>query len=179
LVLNQEGLSDLYRLVTLSHTQRLFRVPSIFRSDLTKYRTNLLLGAAGSKEGEMFNLFASFNSKEKIAEKIAFYDYVEVNNPQTFCYLWLNGKIREEELKEISKEMIKLAEFLKIPTIASHNVHYCEKEEKIFKEIIVASEGMNNSKHYLYHEAVGEKNKDRFLNLPSQHLLTSEEMINN
>ena len=84
---NQEGLNNLYRLITLSHTERLFKVPSVFRSDLVKYRSGLLLGASGGREGETFSLFSSFNSEEKKRERIRFYDYVEVNSPESFRYL--------------------------------------------------------------------------------------------
>src|SRR4051794_8799892 len=75
--------------------------------------------------------------------------------------------------------IIRTAEKLSIPVIASHNVHYCQKKEKILKEIIVANEGMGGSRHYLYSEATFEEKEDRFANLPSQHLLSLEEMLNN
>jgi DNA polymerase-3 subunit alpha (Gram-positive type) len=47
---SQEGLHNLYRLITLSHTTGLFKKPSVFRSDLVKYRRGLLIGAAGGRE---------------------------------------------------------------------------------------------------------------------------------
>jgi DNA polymerase-3 subunit alpha (Gram-positive type) len=84
---SQEGLHNLYRLITLSHTTGLFKKPSVFRSDLVKYRRGLLIGAAGGREGEIFSLFSSANSEEKKKKKLRFYDYVEVNSPQTFRHL--------------------------------------------------------------------------------------------
>ena len=84
---SQEGLYNLYRLITLSHTERLFKKPSVFRSDLVKYRRGLLIGAAGGREGETFNLFSSFNFEEERKSKLRFYDYIEVNSPQTFRHL--------------------------------------------------------------------------------------------
>ncbi|CAG8766055.1 24855_t:CDS:2, partial [Racocetra persica] len=161
LAASQEGLHNLYRLITLSHTERLFKKPSIFRSDLAKYRTGLLVGAAGGREGETFALFSSFNFAAKKREKLLFYDYVEVNNLQTFRYLWLNGQISEVELKEMTKKIISTAEELKIPVVASHHVYYCQNKERLLKEIIVANEGMNGSRHYLYNQATLEgKQKD-------------------
>ncbi|MCE8159113.1 MAG: PHP domain-containing protein [Candidatus Moeniiplasma glomeromycotorum] len=177
LVRNQAGLSDLYRLITLSHTQRLFKVPCVLRSDLVKYRKELLIGAAGGREGEIFTLFSAFNSPAKRKIQMRFYDYIEINSPQTFCYLWLSGKIRQTELQNMLSQIIRTAEELNLPLVASHNVHYCQKKEKLLKEIIVANEGMNGTKHYLYHEATGEGKKESFANLPTQHLLNLEEMI--
>src|SRR3954468_5724854 len=75
------------------------------------------------------------------------------------------------------RQIISTAEELNLPVIAAHNVHYCQKKEKLLKEIIVANEGMNGTKHYLYHEATGEGKKDSFGNLPAQHLLNLEEML--
>jgi DNA polymerase III alpha subunit (gram-positive type) len=56
----------------------------------------------------------------------------------------------EADLKDLARRIIKTAEGINLPVIVSHNVHYCEKRERILKEIIVANEGMNNTKHYLY-----------------------------
>lgn len=179
LVCNQAGLNNLYQLVTLSHTKRLFRTPCVFRSDLIKYRSGLLIGAAGGREGEMFSLFSSFTSENKKREKMAFYDYIEINSPKTFRYLWLNGKIEEKELKEILRKIFSKAEEMNIPIISSHNVHHCESKEKILKEIIIANEGMNGIRHQLYSEATLEGKEDRFSYLPSQHLLGLEEIIDN
>ena len=177
LVRNQTGLADLYRLITLSHTQRLFKVPCVLRSDLVKHRQNFLIGAAGGREGEIFSLFSAFNSVEKRKTKMRFYDYIEVNSPQTFCHLWLSGKISQNELQNMFSQIISAAKELNIPVIASHNVHYCQKKERLLKEIIIANEGMNGTKHYLYEEATGEGKKDSFANLPDQHLLNLEEII--
>ena len=77
------------------------------------------------------------------------------------------------------RKIIKTAEELKIPTIASHNVYYCKSKERVLKEIIVANEGMNGSRHYFYNQATLEDKEDRFANLPPQHLLNLEEMISN
>jgi len=51
---NQTGLHNLYRLITLSHTKRLFRKPCVFRSDVKEHREGLLVGTAGGQEGEIF-----------------------------------------------------------------------------------------------------------------------------
>jgi DNA polymerase-3 subunit alpha (Gram-positive type) len=91
----------------------------------------------------------------------------------------LNGQIGEKELKNLTWQIIKAAEELKIPAVASHNVYYCERREKLLKEIIVANEGMNGSRHYLYNQATLEEKEDRFSHLPPQHLLNLEEMIDN
>src|SRR3954468_20270945 len=76
-------------------------------------------------------------------------------------------------------KIISKAEELNIPAIAAHNVYYCESKEKVLKEIIVANEGMNGVRHYLYSEATLETKEDRFAFLPPQHLPNLAEIINN
>jgi DNA polymerase-3 subunit alpha (Gram-positive type) len=177
LAANQGGLNNLYRLITSSHTKRLFKKPTVFRSDLTKYRQGLLIGGSGNREGEIFSLFSSFNFDETKKSKMKFYDYIEINSPQTFRNLWLNGQVREQELKEMTKKIIEMSERLGIPAVPSHNVYYCENKERLLKEIIVANEGMNGSRHYLYNQATLDDKEDRFFFLPPQHLLNLKEMI--
>src|SRR5436189_5730026 len=79
----------------------------------------------------------------------------------------------------MTKKSIRTAEELKIPAVASHHVYYCTSQERLLKEIIVANEGMNNSRHYLYNQATLDGKEDRFAYLPPQHLLNLEEMIDN
>ena len=78
----------------------------------------------------------------------------------------------------MTKKIVRTVEELKIPAVASHHVYYCHNKERLLKEIIVANEGMNGSRHYLYNQATLDDKEDRFTHLPPQHLLNLEEMIN-
>ena len=73
--------------------------------------------------------------------------------------------------------IIQIAQSLNVPVVANHDVHYCQPEQKIIKQIIVANEGMNGSRHPLYNEATLDGKEDRFANLPNQHLRNREEII--
>jgi len=83
----------------------------------------------------------------------------------------------EAELKQMIANIIKTANILNVPAIVSHNVHYCQPEQKIIKQIVVANEGMNGTKHFLYNEVTLDGKEDRFANLPDQHLRYQEEII--
>ncbi|CAG8621702.1 2543_t:CDS:2 [Ambispora gerdemannii] len=92
------------------------------------------------------------------------------------------GKITQthralDDSKLLAELLGKTAQELNIPTIAAHNVHYCENKEKLLKEIIVANEGINGSRHPLYSVATLEAKEDRFAHLPPQHLLNLEEIL--
>src|SRR5215213_2407755 len=83
----------------------------------------------------------------------------------------------EAELKKMTVNIIQTAKSLNVLAIANHNVHYCQPEQKIIKQIVVANEGMNGARHSLYNEATLDGKEDRFANLPDQHLRTKEEII--
>jgi len=83
----------------------------------------------------------------------------------------------EAELKQMIVNIIQTVNALNIPAVASHNVHYCQPEQKIIKQIVVANEGMNGARHPLYNEATLDGKEDRFANLPDQHLRRKEEII--
>lgn len=178
LVKNEEGLYNLYRLITISHTEKFFKNPCVSKEDIEKHRNGLLIGASSNRQGELFSYFSSFNPKKEIEEKIiSFYDYIEIGSPYSLSYLWESGQLRKEEIEKIWINIILLAKKKEKPFIANHNIHYCKKKDRILKNIIIANEAINNSRHYLYKEATGEEKEDCFDNLPYQHLLTKEEMI--
>jgi len=85
--------------------------------------------------------------------------------------------MKEAELKQMFSNIIKNAKSLNVPAVVSHNVHYCQPEQKIIKQIVVVNEGMNGSRHSLYNEATLDGKEDRFANLPDQHLRCREEII--
>ena len=45
LAVDNDGLKNLFKLVSIAHTETFYRVPSIRRSDLTKLREGLIVGS--------------------------------------------------------------------------------------------------------------------------------------
>ncbi|WNE41953.1 MAG: DNA polymerase III PolC-type [Mycoplasmataceae bacterium] len=176
---NKKGLSDLYKLVKISHVDNFFKLPLLFRSDVERYRENLLIGATGDFEGEIFSLFNTFNLGLKVEEKMKFYDYLEVRGLDCFSHFLATQRIDEDELKSVLFSIIKAAKKIGIKVVATNNVHYCTKNQKKLKEIIVANEGMNGSRHSLYYYATSEFLEDGFDHLPEQHLRSKDEIIDN
>ena len=94
LAATNDGLKNLFKLVSIAHTQTFYRVPRIRRSDLMKLREGLIIGS-GCSNGELFETMMNKSPEE--AEKVAeFYDYIEVHPKSVYSQLIDGGIIHDE-----------------------------------------------------------------------------------
>ncbi|WP_281503680.1 PolC-type DNA polymerase III [Ectobacillus sp. JY-23] len=162
LATSDEGLKNLYRLVSLSHVQYHYRVPRIPRSVLKKYRSGILVGTACDK-GEVFEAMMQ-KGPEEAEELIQFYDYIEVMPPSVLKHLIELELVQNEgQLKTILTNLVNLGKTLEKPVVATGNVHYLDPEDAIYRKILISSQGGANplNRH----------------NLPSVHFRTTDEML--
>ncbi|WP_042144767.1 PolC-type DNA polymerase III [Paucisalibacillus sp. EB02] len=138
----QEGLKNLYKLISFAHIDYFYRVPRIPRSVLQKYRTGLLLGTACDK-GEVFETMMQKSADE--AEKVAeFYDYIEVQPPSNYSHLIEKDLVQNEaQILDIITKLVELGERIDKKVIASGNVHYIDDHEKMYRQILIASQAGN------------------------------------
>ncbi|MFY4773921.1 PolC-type DNA polymerase III [Metabacillus sp. RGM 3146] len=138
-----EGLKNLFKLISLSHIDYFYRVPRIPRSVLKKYRSGLLIGS-GCEKGEVFEGMMQ-KSPEETEEIAGFYDYIEVHPPVVYKHLIDQEYIKDETaLKEIISNLVKVGDKLGIPVAATGNVHYLNPDDKIYRKILVSSQGGAN-----------------------------------
>ena len=141
LVQNETGLKNLYKLVSFSHTDYFYRVPRIPRSLLEKHREGLLVGSA-CEQGEVFETVMQKPLDE--AEKIAsFYDYLEVQPPANYRNLLGDLIANESQILDIISNIVELGKRLNKPVVATGNVHYIDDHEKLYREILIASQKGN------------------------------------
>ena len=94
LAVDNDGLKNLFKLVSIAHTQTFYRVPRIRRSDLQKLRQGLIVGS-GCSNGELFEVMMNKTPEE--AEKVArFYDYIEVHPKPVYSPLIDGGVVHDE-----------------------------------------------------------------------------------
>ena len=186
---NQEGLKDLYKIISTSHIDNLavfgkantksgeeseyIAEPRIFKENLNKYRKNLLIGSA-CYNGEVFET-ASTLSKEKLAEVISFYDYIEVQPLENYRFLYEDKKsFTKERLQSYLKDIIDEALKQNKIVVATGDIHYVKKEQKLLREIYVNAPGLGGSRHplYLFKEEARSKQ-----NIPDQHFFNTKEML--
>ncbi|MBT2755978.1 PolC-type DNA polymerase III [Mesobacillus foraminis] len=159
---NETGLKNLFKLVSISHIDYFYRVPRIPRSILEKHREGLLIGS-GCDKGEVFETMMQ-KSMEEAEEAASFYDYLEVMPKQVYAHLIELELVRDERsLEHIITNIVKLGEKLDLPVVATGNVHYLNENDKIYRKILVNSQGGANP-----------LNRHR---LPDVHFRTTNEML--
>ncbi|KAA9025842.1 PolC-type DNA polymerase III [Niallia endozanthoxylica] len=159
---NDIGLKNLFKLVSVSHINYFYRVPRIPRSQLEKFREGIIVGSACDK-GEVFEGMMQKGPEE--VEKIAeFYDYLEVHPKEVYKHLIELELIRDDKaLEEIIRNIVMLGEKLNIPVVATGNVHYLNPNDKIYRKILISSQGGANP-----------LNRHK---LPDVHFRTTNEML--
>lgn len=138
----QEGLKNLYKLVSHAHIDYFYRVPRIPRSLLQKLRSGILVGTACDK-GEVFETMMQKSAEE--AEKIAeFYDYIEVQPPANYAHLIEKDLVQNEaQILDIINKLVDLGQRLNKPVIATGNTHYIDEHDKLYRQILIASQAGN------------------------------------
>ena len=159
----QAGLKNLFKLASESMVNYFYRVPRIPRSLLQKYREGLLVGSACA-EGEVFTAMMQ-KGYQDAKEKAAFYDYLEVQPKALYQPLIEQELVRDEHnLEEIIANMVELGHELGKPVVATGDVHFMNKEDSIYREVLINSQG-------------GANPLNRLRQLPDAHFRTTDEML--
>ncbi|GAA0298492.1 DNA polymerase-3 subunit alpha (Gram-positive type) [Gracilibacillus halotolerans] len=142
LAVNDIGIKNIYKLISMSHIDYFYRVPRVPRSKLKQYREGILVGTACDK-GEVFETMMQ-KSKEQAEEKARFYDYIEVQPPENYVHLMDRELVQNEaQLYEIIRNLVELADKLGKPCVATGNVHHLERTDIIYRKILINSQNAN------------------------------------
>ena len=169
IALNQVGLKNLFKIISLANTTYLYKTPRILRSKLNELREGLLIGS-GCYESEVFTEARS-KEGEELTNVISFYDYVEVQPPEVYDHLLQMGDFKDDiELKNHLTKIINATTDAGKIIVATGDVHHFERGDKIYREIIVNQKVPGGGRHPLA--------KKDITSIPSQHFRTTEEMLN-
>jgi DNA polymerase-3 subunit alpha (Gram-positive type) len=134
--LNAVGKKNLFKLISLSHTEYFHRVACIPKSKLIEHREGLLI-VSGCEKGELFETVLN-KSMEEAEEIAAFYDVLEIQPLDFYMHLLDKGLVASRSaLEEALRRIVRLGEKLVKPVIATGNVHYLQPREKIFRDITI------------------------------------------
>ncbi|MCR5787625.1 MAG: PolC-type DNA polymerase III [Bacilli bacterium] len=168
IALNRNGLKNLFKIISLANTKYFYKTPRIPRSVLNELRDGLVIGS-GCYESEVFIEARSKDSSD-LANIINFYDYVEVQPPEVYNHLIQTSDFKDEyELENHIRKIINETKKNGKLIVATGDVHHFDREDKIYREIIINQKVPGGGRHPLA--------KKDIVNIPSQHFRTTEEML--
>ena len=134
--LNATGKKNLFKLISLSHTDYFHKVPCIPKSKLEELREGLLV-MSGCEKGEFFETV--LNKSQEEAEEVAlFYDVLEIQPLDFYMHLVDKGLVSSRaELEEALRKICRIGEKLGKPVVATGNVHYLRPHEKLFRDVTI------------------------------------------
>lgn len=172
---NYDGLHDLYRLVSMSNIEYLAKLPKIPRRELNTYRKNLLFGSA-CLNGEVFEI-AQNKNEDALRKAISFYDYIEIQPLPNYVYLVNKGSFESiDEVQRTIIDIVKVSDEQKKLVCATGDVHYCRKEDKIFRDVFISAKGLGGEYHPLNLNPYDKADIGHFDN-PDQHFRSTKEML--
>ena len=168
LVQNKTGLKNLFKIISYANTTYLYKTPRILRSKIEELRDGLLIGS-GCYESEVF-IEARNKGDDELRSLIDFYDYVEVQPKDCYTHLIDQGDfLNEYELEENIKKIIECTKDQGKIIVATGDVHYLNKEDKIYREIIINQRVPGGGRHPL--------SRTNITHIPENHFRTTNEML--
>ena len=146
LVRTQEGMKNLYKLVSISHLQYFYKRPRLPKSVLARYREGLIIGSA-CEAGEVYRAIERGDSPEELEELASFYDYLEIQPRINNRFLVEKGVYTEEQLLENNRKIVELGEKLGKPVVATTDAHYSEPDAAIYRNILLYGMGFKDAEN--------------------------------
>jgi len=133
---NELGKKNLYKLISLSHTEYFHRVACIPKSKLVELREGLII-LSGCEKGEFFE--AVLNKSVEEAESVAeFYDVLEIQPVSYNQHLVDKGFVASRvELEDAVKRICQIGYKLGKKVVATGNVHYLNPKDKLCRDITI------------------------------------------
>ncbi|MBB3152070.1 DNA polymerase-3 subunit alpha (Gram-positive type) [Paenibacillus endophyticus] len=134
--LNAVGKKNLFKLISLSHTEHFKRVATIPKTKLTEHREGLLV-ISGCEKGEFFETVLN-KSYEEALEVARFYDVLEIQPIDFYMHLVEKGLVGSRaEIEQAHRRVCQIGDELSKPVIATGNVHYLNPRDKMYRDITI------------------------------------------
>lgn len=160
------GLRNMYKMLSDALTVHCFGEGRLLKSVLETYRLDNLV-TSGDYAGDVFEN-ALNRSTEDLRKAISYVDVVEVQPPSSYLHLSSEYKDGDDRIKETIKKIIQVAKEEGKMVVATSACHYINKEDKKYRDILIASPQIGGGQHDLA----------RYKVAPDAHLRTTNEMLN-
>ena len=158
-----KGLKNLFKIISYANTGYLLKYARIPRKIILENSEDLLIGSS-CENGEIFDI-ALTRSDEDLVKAMEFYDYIEVQPPTNYLYMLRNHDINSiEDIYEVIKKIIRCGKKANKLVVATGDVHNINKEDLIYREIIVNQSSPSKGRHplarYLNRKSINPNNEE-------------------
>lgn len=142
LATNYVGLKNLYKLISISHLDYIYKGrPMLLKSIYKQYSEGLILGSA-CEAGELYQAIELGKDDDEIEAIARDYDYLEIQPTGNNMFLVRNGVVPNvEALQDINRKIVELGEKLDKLVVATCDVHFMDPEDEIYRRILEAGQG--------------------------------------
>lgn len=144
------GRKNLYELISASNVKYFKSRPLIPKSMLAKKREGIIVGSA-CEQGEVYQAILNKADDDELLKIADFYDYLEIQPNGNNAFMIRSAKElhqdvhSDDDLIEINKKIIALADELEKPVVATGDVHFLDEKDAKFRAIIMASKGFDDA----------------------------------
>ncbi|MCS7183876.1 MAG: DNA polymerase III subunit alpha [Patescibacteria group bacterium] len=130
---NFQGYKNLMKLTTIANLEGFYYKPRIDKEILKKYNEGLII-LSGCLNGEISRLLIA--NKYEEAKGVVF-EYLDIVGKENF-YLEIQKHPNIPESMKIYPLLIQLSRETKIPLVATHDVHYLNKDDRDIHDVFLA-----------------------------------------
>ncbi|MCL2564808.1 MAG: PolC-type DNA polymerase III [Defluviitaleaceae bacterium] len=142
---SNEGLRNLYELVSKTHIEYFYRRPRMPKSEYIKHSTGLIIGTA-CEAGELYQAVLEGAPREHIESLANFYDYFEIQPVDNNAFLVREGAVESREaIMELNRQIVGLGKEFNKPVIAACDTHFLNPEDEIYRRVIMAGGGYSDA----------------------------------
>ncbi|MBR5772561.1 MAG: PolC-type DNA polymerase III [Clostridia bacterium] len=147
---NTKGLKNLYQMISDSNLKYYGgntrnKKPQIPLSVLMQHREGIIVGSA-CEAGQLYQAVLAGKPRETLLRYAKLYDYLEIQPNGNNAFLINEGTLEsEEDLNDLNRRIIELADEIGVPVVATGDVHFLDPEDEIYREIIMHAQGFSDS----------------------------------